>query len=90
MGPDEFATRQELNLVFRLLLAKIQQHAELMSGLTADLTAKGIISPEEFQAILAQAAESPIAAKAKRAAENLKEFLTIHNIDQLFQDTPEE
>ena len=29
-------------------------------------------------------------AKVKRAQANLEEFLTIHNIDRLFQDPPEE
>lgn len=88
MGPDEFATRQELNLVFRLLLTKIQQHAELMTVLTTKLAVKGVISAEDFQSILA--AESPNAVRARHANAKLQEFLTIHNIDQLFQDPPEE
>lgn len=65
MGPDEFATRQELSLVFRLLLAKIQQHAELLSVVTVKLAAKGVITTQEFEDILAQCSHSPRLAAAR-------------------------
>ena len=79
-----------INLVFRLLLAKIQQHSEILAVVMTELVVKGVFTAGEWQAVLAQSAKSSVRGENKRAAENLQEFLTIHNIDQWLQDPPEE
>jgi hypothetical protein len=89
MGPDEYATRKELNLVFRYLLARERQNTFLVILLTTKLSANGVITAEEFQSLLAEVEQSPCREKTRQAESNLQEFLTIHNTVREYLD-PEE
>lgn len=90
MGPDEFATREELGLVLKLMLAKIRQQAEMISTLASMVRTSGAITEQQFQDLIAQVAESPNTVRAKKADANLREFLAIRKIAKQYLDPPEE
>jgi polyhydroxyalkanoate synthesis regulator phasin len=89
MGPDEFATRNELRLVFAFMLAKMQQQAETISDLMNTLSTNGGLSQKEALALVARAATSPTKAEVKKAEAALYEFADIRKIAKQYLDPPE-
>ncbi len=90
MGPDEFATREELGLILKLFLAKIQQQTEARGKLSELLIDKGIITDAELVDLVHRLGQSPASVRSKLAWKNLRSFLTMHNIVTLYEDPPPE
>jgi hypothetical protein len=90
MGPDEFATRNELRLVFAFMLAKIQQQAESISQLMGTLRANGGLSDSEALDLVHRAATSPTKEEVRQAEAALYEFADIREIAKRYLDPPAE
>jgi len=90
MGPDEYATREELDVSVRFLLAKIHQQGQLIVMLSELLISQGILAESAVLEMGHQLERSAKTLKMKSAREKLEEFLTIHNIGRLLQDPPQE
>jgi hypothetical protein len=88
MGPDEFATRHELELIVRYLFAKSQQQVETVAHLMALLIAKGIVTEAEFDQVLRLVRESETSRSAKRAHESLREYGEIRDILRNYEEPP--
>ncbi len=90
MGPDEFATREELGLIVKFLFAKVQQQAEMISTLAGMAATSGGIRNDQLGALIAQMEQSRNTSQAKHAKAKLDEFLTIRQIAQRYLDPLEE
>jgi hypothetical protein len=77
MGPDEFVTRQELELVLRLLYARFRHQADAIGRLAGMLAAAPHITRAECEEFLARLQGSPTAEEVKQAAADLKEYEAI-------------
>lgn len=89
MGPDEFATREELGLMVRLLFAKISQQTEVIAELQDILQSKGIITKEEVVEMANHLANSPHSKRASEYVEKLRQYTAIHQTVRQYLDPPE-
>jgi len=85
MPQDDQVSREEFELVVRALSLRIQKQAELFSVTTAMLSAKGIITSQQFQEILAVSQRSPTSEKLKQALADLQGFEAIRNVLKDFE-----
>ena len=90
MGPDEFATREELRLVFDLLLTKLNQQGELVVTLAAMVAQSGSITKEQFDSLISQTEKSSKTVRANQARARLDEYQAIRKIAQQYLDPPSE
>jgi len=90
MGPDEFATREEVGLMVRLLFAKISQQAAIITELEELLLNKEVITKEELAEMSQHLANSPHSKRASEYVEKLREYTAIHQIVRQYLDPPEE
>jgi len=88
MGPDEFATREELGHVVKLLFAKFQQQAETIAFLSELLISKGIITDQELVQMVQRLKSSQNFQRAKESLQSFRDFLTMHNIVERYRDLP--
>jgi hypothetical protein len=90
MGPDEFATREELGLMVRLLSAKLAQQTEVLADLIDLLRVKGIITTQDMSDASKRLKDSPHSKRASEYVEKLREFVAIHQTARQYLDHPEE
>jgi hypothetical protein len=90
MGPDELATREELGLIVKLLLAKIGQQADLMGKLLSVLQDKSVFTNQEVIDLSERLKDSPQSIRASKYLEKLREFAAIHKIARQYLDPPED
>ena len=89
MGPDEYPTRDELGVVVRLLLAKVQQQAEALSTLTGLLVSKGVLSQESLLELLERVKASPASGRMQQSLQALRDFEASHNILKRYEESGE-
>jgi len=89
MGPDEYATRDELGVVVKMLLAKIQQQAECINALMALLVSQGVIPKEAPLALLAVLKASANHERVQRSLQALRDFEASHNILKRYEEPGE-
>ena len=85
LNDELVVSREEFELVVRALSLRIQILTELFSVTTASLGAKGIISAEHFQEILATSRRSPTHEKLKQALAALQGFESTRNVLKDFE-----
>ena len=90
MGPDEFASRDELALVARFLLAKIMEQAWYASLLTEKLVDSGVISRVQLSALMDEIKSSDQARRAQQARADVDEYRAIHKIAKQYLDPDQE
>jgi hypothetical protein len=90
MGPDEFATREELGIMVRLLSAKLAQQTEVVAELQDLLLRNKTITKEDAVEMTKRLADSPHSKRASQYVEKLQEYKAIHKTARQYLDPPEE
>ena len=90
MGPEEYTSREELSLIVDMLLAKIAMQAEMIAEIISVLKANKTLTAEDMERLTEHVKTSPKVQAAKDSVERVNNFLTMHNIVQLYQNPPEE
>ncbi|MGA2713290.1 MAG: hypothetical protein ABSG41_09290 [Bryobacteraceae bacterium] len=90
MGPDEFATREEVGVIAKFLLAKIQNQTVVFAELIDMLVKKGIVTDQEINQMVEKVAASPEGQFEKKALEKIRESAAIRNIAKQYLDLPSE
>jgi len=90
MGPDEFVSREELTLIFKFLLSKIQQQGEAIAYLMPLLSQAQGITKAEVDQLIDRIRKSSTTARAKQLDAELQQHQAIHKIAKQYLDPPEE
>lgn len=90
MGPDEFATREELGVMLKFVLAKSQQQAELIACLMDLLKSKDIILDQDAKNMAEKLENSPISKRAQLRQKAVEDLAEIHKTVRQYLDPPEE
>jgi hypothetical protein len=90
MGPDEHPSREELSMIVRLMFAKFEHQAAIISTLAGLLIAKGVITDGELKKSLERLPDSEAALRVNEALKKLGDFATIHSTARQYLDRLEE
>ncbi len=90
MGPDEFATREELALMLRLVQARIDWSSRSIAELVALLRSKGVLTESEVDDMVSRLSSSPESVRLNQRVDTVRQFAEIHKTARQYLDPPEE
>lgn len=90
MGPDEFATREELGLMLKLVQARIDWSARSTAELVALLRSKGVVTETEVDDMVSRLTGSPESVRLNKRVDTVRQFAEVHKTARQYLDPPEE
>jgi hypothetical protein len=90
MGPDEYATREELGIMLKFAFAQIQKQGEMIAKLTSLLVDNKALTEQDVAAMLQEFQGSPAAKRFRERLKAVEDFATIHKVARQYLDPQEE